>query len=351
VLIIDDSAAVCRILARELSACRGIAAEGRNAGPDGIRRLLEQEQFDVVVLDMDMPGQDGPALLGCLAEQQPVAVIVMSSVVTPLNQTAVRALEKGAVYAVHKPGGGFPVEETVGELSRLIREAAAVPVRRLYEAARRLEESGIAGRKVLRVPAVRYDAEGLVVAGASAGGVGALEELCSGFTAGFPPVLAVTGLPEYFTASFAERLGSMCMLRVKEAENGEVISGGTVYLVPGGCCMTVGMSGRGRTVRVMRKPAGRHPVDLLFRSAAGAGGRNCTGVLLSGTGGDGARGMMAVRSAGGMTIVPDAETCPVYDTPARALALGAVREIIPLPKIADRIAQENLSRIPVVRKE
>jgi two-component system, chemotaxis family, protein-glutamate methylesterase/glutaminase len=344
VLVVDDSPAVCDILSRKLSSYPGITAEGLSGYPYTVRQRIRPGDFDVIVLDMDMPGTDGLRVLAYIMKYNPVPVIVMSSLVTPDNQTVVQALELGAVDAVHKPGGPFSVEESVGELCRKIREAAGVSVWRLSTASRRLYRfEGDTGT----VPCMLQQntvSDRLVVVGASTGGVMALEKLFGRFTTGFPPVLAVIRMPVYFTAPLAKRLDKMCEPRVKEAQNGEKIVSGTIYIAPGGSRMKVTASDG---VRILSITCGtglsgkRHPVDALFASAAETDGKKCTAVLLTGTGCDGARGMKAVRDSGGYTIAQDEESCIVYDMPAKAVALGAVCEVAPLDKIADAIAIRN----------
>lgn len=304
VLIIDDSAAVCSILTRELSAYGEIIVAGTAGSPYTARNAVENTDFDVVILDMEMPRVDALAFFRYLVKRRAVPVIVMSSFVTPENEAAVQALEQGAVYAVHKPGGPFSVEEFVGELYREIREAPAVSAERLYESARRLEalELNAVTERRRRQAGGAPDSR-LTVVGAATGGVMAFEELFTQFAAGEPPVLAVIRLPGYVTAPLAERLDRMCTLHVKEAEDGEKLERGTIYLAPGGRCMTVAPAGSGRIVRITggmgRKEEG-HPVDKLFVSAAETAGRDCTAVLLGGAGGDGERGIKAVREAGGV---------------------------------------------------
>ncbi|HAH61592.1 MAG TPA: hypothetical protein DCL73_05800 [Treponema sp.] len=290
VLIIDDSAAVRSILTRELSAYEEITVTGAAGSPYAARDAVEHTDFDVVILDIDMPRLDGLAFIGYLAERRPVPVIVMSSFVTPGNRSAVQALEKGAVYAVHKPGGPFSVEEFVGELYREIREAAMVSVQRLYDAARRLESSGLneTGRIKRSPVSSRLQPDGacdgrLTVVGVTTGGVAAFEELFTQFAEGRQPVAAVIRLPEYVTAQLAERLDGMCGLHVKEAEDGEKPAAGTVYIAPGGRCMTVAAAGSERRLRIARgmgQSGEAHPVDELFTSAAETYGKGCTAILV-----------------------------------------------------------------------
>ncbi|MFA6858074.1 MAG: chemotaxis protein CheB, partial [Treponema sp.] len=246
VLIIDDSSVVCSMLSRELSAYREISAEGIPCDPYSARNKIIEGGFDVLLLDIDMRKINGLALLKGIMKLVFVPVIVMSSLITPGNQTVVQALELGAVDAAYKPGGPFHVEETVSELYRKIQEASVVPVWKLCAAARRLNDFVRNKRTTEHVKPLNSAADnGLVVIGTSTGGVLALEELLTGFSSVFPPVLVVTHMPAHFTAAFARRLDRLYSFHVKEAEDGEKPVQGTVYLSPGGSSMSAARAGSG----------------------------------------------------------------------------------------------------------
>ncbi|MFA6857527.1 MAG: chemotaxis-specific protein-glutamate methyltransferase CheB [Treponema sp.] len=342
VFIVDDSAAVRGILSRELSATREIEVIGTSGDPYAV---LKNRAFDVLLLDIEMSQTDGLAFLEYLMKFAPVPVIVMSSLVTPDSYAAVRALELGAVDAAHKPGGPLSVEDNIVELCRKIREAAAVQVWKLCSILNRLNKSVMNIRAVRNIhPSVSAADRALVVVGTSTGGVPVLESLLTRFTYGFPPVLVVICMPEHFTASFAKRLDQLCEFTVKEAQNGTVILPRTIYIAPGGFGMEVDTTGTDRIIRItgrQKVSRRRRPVDILFRSAAKTQGKNCTAILLTGSGCDGALGMKAVRNAGGWTIAQNEESSIVYDMPGKAVALGAACEVIPLNEIAEHIGIRN----------
>jgi len=233
VLVVNDSSVVRNMLARELSACRGIEAAGTAWDPEG-RSLLEADNAGVIVLDIDMRDTHGLSLLEYVVKRHPLPVIALSSFVSSDDIAPVLSLERGAVGVARKPGGAFSVRKTIEELSVLIRSVSGIPpqtIRRLSTVQvvpsfsseafflNRSREKNCGGR--------------LIVAGASTGGVTAFEQFLPRCAPDCPPVLAVTGLPDYVTPLFVKRLSKLCRMRVKEAENGEMLLPGTVYVAPG----------------------------------------------------------------------------------------------------------------------
>ncbi|MCK9170557.1 MAG: response regulator [Treponema sp.] len=348
VLIMGDSSVVCSMLSRELSAYREISAEGISCNPYSARDKIKEDEIDVLLLDIDMRNMNGLALLKSITKLTLVPVIVMSSLITSGDQTVVQALELGAVDAACKPGGPFPVKETVGDLYRKIQGASAVSVWKFYKTAHRLNDFFRNKKNAEPVKLLNPAADNsFVVIGTSTGGVLALEELFSGFSSVFPPVFVVTHMPPGVTASLAGRLDRLYAFHVKEAQDGENPVKGTVYLSPGWSTMLVDRSDTGTVIRIKnRYAAGNnecHTADMLFMSAAESAGKNCIAVLLTGTGVDGAAGMKAVHDAGGWTIVQDKRTCIVYDMPGTAVTLGVVSEILPINEIAERIEKKTTS--------
>jgi len=348
VLIVDDSAIVRDILSRELSGCPEIEVAGTAGDPFVARNKIENEPIDVITLDIEMPRMDGLTFLRYLMKYKPLPVIVVSSLVSTNNPAAIQALELGAVDIVHKPGGPFSVGDIIDDLCHKIREAASCPMSRLSSASERLVTDTRNFSPVSHTLSHISTTNRLAVIGASTGGTIALEELFTHFTPDFPPALAVIHMPERFTASFAERLDSLCVLHVKEAENGETVMPGTIYIAPGGYHMLVTTSGASRIIRIKNGPKlfGQRPaVDVLFQSAAETIGKNCIASLLTGMGRDGAAGMKAIRDAGGYTIAQDEESCIVFGMPKEAIALGGACEVTPLDKIAGSILTHNKSII------
>ena len=344
VLVVDDSAIVRDILSHRLSESYDIEVTGTASDPFVARGKLEAGDYDVMTLDIEMPRMDGLTFLKYLMKYKPMPVIIVSSIADASSRAAVEALELGAVDVVHKPGGSLSVETLVEELKARIREAAVTPVSKLLGASQSL-------LKTISLPAAKGNTlsrirttNKLVVVGASTGGTIAMEELFPRFTADFPPVLAVIHMPEHFTASFAQRLDGICELHVKEAEDGETVMPGTIYIAPGGYHMIVASSGAKRMIRIKNGPKlfGQRPaVDVLFKSAAETAGRNCIAALLTGMGKDGAAGMKEIRNAGGYTIAQDEASCIVFGMPKEAIALGGACEVTPLDAIAASILRNN----------
>jgi two-component system, chemotaxis family, protein-glutamate methylesterase/glutaminase len=342
VLVVDDSAAVRAMLLRELSACEGITACSAGNVHEA-EAVLEEGCIDVVTLDMGMPYMDSLSFLAGLMEKEPVPVIAMSSLAAQDRESAVEALELGAAGVVHKPGGPFSVEDVIGELEGMIRSAAVLPAGSVTAVSRRLKARAETAVWKGRLPPVHWT-DGIIAAGAGEGGVPAFEALFMHLPPDFPPVLAVIHMPEDFTGSFAGRLDRLCAVHVKLASDGEDVLPGTVYLAPGGHVMQVGKQGTRRVLRIrsMHDQGGlSSAADVLFISAAAAAGSRCTAVLLTGAGADGARGMKAVRDAGGFTIAQDEATSLFFDMPRHALSLGAVCQSAPLSSIPLLIAQKN----------
>ena len=188
--------------------------------------------------------------------------------------------------------------------------------------------------------ALRGSGNRCIFIGASTGGTEAIKEVLQGLPASMPPILIVQHMPEMFTGSFARRLDSVCALRVKEAEDGELLTAGTAYLAPGHSHLSVRRNGGGLVCSLSRaEPVNRHrpSVDVLFRSAAEQVGASAIGVLLTGMGKDGAQGLLQMRRSGAWTIAQDQASCVVYGMPREAAMIGAAREVASLVEIGSRI--------------
>lgn len=186
----------------------------------------------------------------------------------------------------------------------------------------------------------------MIFIGASTGGTEAIKEVLLALPPTAPPVLVVQHMPEIFTGSFARRLDGLCQLKVKEAEDGEPVEPGCVYLAPGHSHLAIRRAGGFHCSLSRAEPVNRHrpSVDVLFQSAALHVGPSAIGVLLTGMGKDGAKGLLAMREAGAWTIAQDHDSCVVYGMPREAAAIGAVREVVPLKDIAPRILHQILVR-------
>ena len=340
VLVVDDSAVVRELLTHRLSAVEDIEVVA--ASPDAYiaRRHIVNLQPDVITLDIEMPRMDGITFLRYLMKSYPMPVIIVSSLLEGSNHLAMEAMEAGAVDLVPKPGGPFSVEEVIDLLTTKIRAASKVNFSSLRSIIRsgagKPASRGTDSRVFSRFKATRK----LIAVGASTGGTVALERLFRAFGSDMPPVLTVIHMPQGFTKAFADRLDGLCDVRVKEAEGGETLRDGTVYIAPGNEHMELRGRGTDMIVRLHRKEKVhncRPSVDVLFHSVAETMGANTCGVILTGMGRDGAEGLRAIKDRGGHTIAQDEATSIVFGMPKEAIDIGAVHDVCSLDAIAGRI--------------
>lgn len=336
VLVVDDSALVRRVLTEELGRFDDVEVVGSAVDPYVARDRIVQLQPDVVTLDIEMPRMDGLSFLQKLMKYHPMPVVVVSSLTPENSEMAMRALALGAVEVVPKPGGVYSIPDVGGQLVRAIRAAAASRVTPTQDVADASDAPPVAFRTSERV----------VVIGASTGGVRAVETVLHGMGAGCPGIVIVQHMPTTFTEPFARRLASVCPADVREARDGDDVVPGLALVAPGGRHLLLARSGARYVVRVKDGPRvhyQRPSVDVLFNSAARAAGASAVGVLLTGMGSDGARGMLAMRQAGAHTIAEAEESCVVFGMPRAAIELGGASEVQPLGRIA-RAALAALSR-------
>jgi len=339
VFIVDDSAIVREILAERLSRYPDIEVVGTAVDPYVARDKLEKIDVDVITLDIEMPRMDGLTFLRQLMAHYPRPVIIVSSLAKDSSPAAIKALELGAVDVVPKPGGPFSVEDVIDLLADRILAAGKLDMAKLSAGVTRLSAKGSV------TPKKSYLAElaatnKLVAIGASTGGTIALEFLFRDWEASFPPTVAVIHMPERFTALFAARLNELSQATIKEAEDGEILRQGTVYIAPGNFHLTVRTRGTERFARIVSGPKvcnQRPAVDPLFFSVAEQIGKNATGVLLTGMGRDGARGLLAMRESGAFTIAQDEISSIVWGMPKEAIDLGAAASVLALDEIVPRL--------------
>jgi two-component system chemotaxis response regulator CheB len=304
---------------------------------------------DVIVLDVEMPRMDGITFLRKLMAEHPTPVIICSTLTEQGARTTVEALAAGAVAIVTKPKLGLKqfLTESSNELVTAVRTAALANVKRL--AARSAPPITVAARNTADVilaaggpRAMTQTTDRVVAIGTSTGGTQALEAVLTALSATSPGLAIVQHMPEKFTAAFAERLNSLCKIRVKEAENNDRLIQGTALIAPGGRHLLVKRSGAQYFVEVVDGPlVSRHrpSVDVLFRSVAKAAGANAMGIIMTGMGDDGARGMKEMMDAGAHTVGQDEQSCVVYGMPKEAVRHGGVREVASLEKIPEIITR------------
>jgi two-component system chemotaxis response regulator CheB len=346
VMIVDDSAVVRQTMSDILSSDPGIEVVATANDPFQAAARLKEILPDVITLDVEMPRMDGLTFLQKIMSQHPMPVVMCSSLTEMGSDTALRALEYGAVDIVTKPRMGtkqFLEESKVriidavkaaaqARLSPIHRPSMHVPPKLTADAM--LAKADIANRAMIQTT------EKVVVVGASTGGTEALRIFLEAFPADSPGIVIVQHMPENFTASFANRLNELCHISVKEAANNDTIVRGRALIAPGNHHMLLKRSGARYYVEIKDGPlVSRHrpSVDVLFRSAARYAGKNCVGVILTGMGDDGARGMLEMKEAGAYNIAQDEATSVVYGMPKEALKLGGVDKVMPLQNITREI--------------
>jgi two-component system chemotaxis response regulator CheB len=343
VLVIDDSAVVRQVAKAILEATGGFAVDVA-ADPLIAMKKMEKRRPDVILLDIEMPRMDGLTFLRKLMSEDPIPVVVCSAVAGRGTETALRALEEGAVEIVTKPRAA--VHEYFNESTELLTDAIRAAAhakcrRRLALAPPAPRSAGIpAGRSAGFQPARK-----LVAIGASTGGTEALREILEALPADGPGIVIVQHMPEVFTAAFANRLNQTCRMEVKEAAEGDVITAGRALIAPGSHHVHVVREGGEYRIRLSDGPlVSRHrpSVDVLFRSVAESAGPHALGLILTGMGDDGAAGLLAMRQAGATTLAQDEATSIVFGMPKAAIGRGAVDMVHPLPRLAAAILSRSM---------
>lgn len=337
VMIVDDSAIVRKVFTEELSKERGIEVVGTAPDPYVARDKIVKLKPDVITLDIEMPRMDGITFLKKLMKYYPLPVIIVSSLTSKGGKLALEAIESGAVEVLSKPGAAYSVGDMKQQLADKIRAAASVRV------SRQSDDGAVQGSTVeISSRALKETTNKVIAIGASTGGTEALKKVLCRFPPTIPGVVVVQHMPANFTTAFAARLNELSAIEVKEAADGDAVLPGRALIAPGNFHMLLRRSGARYYVCVKTGPMVCHQrpaVDVLFKSTAQYAGANAVGVILTGMGSDGARGMVKMREAGAKTIGQDEASCVVYGMPKEAVKMGAVEIVAPL----DRIAQETIN--------
>lgn len=336
VLIVDDSSVVRSVLSRELAKDPGIAVVGTAQDPLIASEKIEQLHPDVLTLDMELPRMDGLTFLRGLMRHHPLPVIIVSAFTPKGSKLAMDALELGAVEIIQKPNVAFGVGEMAAELAVKIKVAAGA---RVAAPAPVMPSVGVP-RGAARPSAREAVTNKIIAMGASTGGTQALQSVLTHLPAEIPPILIVQHMPEGFTRTFAERLNSLCPFEVKEGAHGDAVIPGRAIVAPGGKHMELARHGGRLVIELNEGPkvARQRPsVEVLFQSVARVSGAQAVAVIMTGMGGDGAEGMLALKQAGAQTIAQDEQSCVVFGMPKEAIRLGGVNHVVPLAQIPDMI--------------
>ena len=341
VLIVDDSAVVRQALTEILSSDPAIEVMATASDPYVAAEKLQAGIPDVITLDIEIPRMDGLTFLQKLMAQHPVPVVICSSLAESGCDTTLRALELGAVEVITKPKLGTRqfLEEARIHICDVVKAAAGVRPQR-SRAVHSVAQPKLTADAMLAKPtghAMIQTTERIIAVGASTGGTEALRVFLEAFPIDCPGMVIVQHMPEKFTAAFARRLDSICTIQIKEAEDGDTVIRGRALIAPGNRHTLLKRSGARYYVEVKDGPlVSRHrpSVDVLFRSAARYAGSNAVGVIMTGMGDDGARGMAEMAEAGATNLAQDEETCVVFGMPAEAIKRGGVHKVLPLENLA-----------------
>ncbi len=340
VLLVDDSAVVRQVLQSILDSEPDIEVIGAASDPIFALEKLTREWPDVIVLDVEMPRMDGITFLKKIMSEHPTPVVICSSLTEKGAETTVQALSAGAVEIITKPQIGLKrfLQESSGELVAAVRAASHANVRRLSNSPAMKIPTKLNADAILPPAnhAMAQTTERIVAIGTSTGGTQALEVVLTALPRVCPGIVIVQHMPEKFTASFAARLNGLSQIEVREAKNNDRVIPGCALIAPGGKHMLLKRSGAYYHVEVVDGPlVNRHrpSVDVLFRSVAKFAGKNATGIIMTGMGDDGARGLKEMFDAGAATVAQDEASCVVFGMPKEAIKLGGAKRIMPLTEI------------------
>lgn len=338
VLVVDDSALVRSLLAEIIRDTPDMVLVG--AAPDAYvaRDMVNQFVPDVITLDIEMPRMDGLAFLEKLMAARPTPVVMISTLAEEGAEATLRALELGAVDYIPKPklGVSSGIREYADLIVEKIRAAASIKVKPLVKKDR---PETTDAQKIL-TSSKFMSTEKIIAIGASTGGTEAIKDLLVQLPAAVPGIVMTQHMPAGFTRTYAERLNKLTRLHVVEAKGGERILPGHAFLAPGGFHLLVVRSGADYLLKLSEsEPVHRHrpAVDVMMESVALAGGKNVVGILLTGMGKDGAKGMLDIRNHGGYTFAQDEASCVVYGMPKEAVLCGAVDQTVELDKMGSAL--------------
>jgi two-component system chemotaxis response regulator CheB len=347
VYVVDDSAVVRQALQHMLAGQPDIELIGSAPNPMIAMPAIQKNRPDVLLLDIEMPGMDGLTFLRQIMAGTPIPTVICSTLSEHGSKVALDALAAGAVAVMAKPKLGLKqfLDDSRREMIQTLKAAALAKPRQ------RVTPVGVAVLNSAKTTALRapvlsgvhaFAMNKPVVLGSSTGGTQAIECVLMSLPADAPGIAITQHMPEKFTAMYAKRLDGICAMNVREAKDGDRLERGVVLIAPGGLHMQLRKAAGQYFVHVVDgPPVNRHKpsVDVLFKSAAECGGHDVLGIIMTGMGDDGARGMKQLHDGGARTIAQNEETCVVFGMPKEAIKLQAVDDILPLESIARAIMQ------------
>ncbi|MEW6514906.1 MAG: chemotaxis response regulator protein-glutamate methylesterase [Pseudomonadota bacterium] len=349
VMLIDDSAVVRQVNRETLEKAPDIEVIGVAADPLYALEKMKLAWPDVLVIDIEMPRMDGLTFLKKIMAEHPTPTVVCSSLAEKGAAATMEALAAGALAIITKPKLGVKqfLQDAANDLVSAVRAAARANIRRMVPEASalpglrpKLTADAVLAAQAAGMRAMAETTDKVIAIGTSTGGTQALEAVLTKLPAVTSGIVIVQHMPEKFTAMFADRLNSLCALEVREACDGDRVLPGRALIAPGGRHMMLKRSGAQYYVAVADGPVvNRHKpsVDVLFRSVAQVAGRNALGIIMTGMGDDGARGIKEMHDAGAQTVAEDESTCVVFGMPKVAIDLGGVDKVVPLNLIPQEI--------------
>jgi two-component system chemotaxis response regulator CheB len=344
VFVVDDSAVVRQALAHMLAGNAEVELVGSAPNPLLAMDQIRRTQPDVLLLDIEMPGMDGLTFLRQIMSSSPIPTVICSTLSTQGSRVALEALSAGAVSVIAKPRLGLKqfLDDSRRELIQNLKMAARSRPRVRASQADPAAAAALAGKAPILGAVHAFAINKPVVIGSSTGGTQALEMVLTNLPADAPGIAITQHMPEKFTAMYAQRLNTICAMNVREAKDGDRLERGLALIAPGGLHMQLRKSNGQYYAHVADgPPVNRHKpsVDVLFKSAAECAGADVLGIIMTGMGDDGARGMKVLHDGGARTIAQNEETCVVFGMPKEAIKLQAVDDILPLEQIARAILQ------------
>lgn len=346
VILIDDSAVVRQVNRETLEREPDIEVIAACADPLYALEKMKLVWPDVIVTDIEMPRMDGLTFLKKIMAEHPTPTVVCSSLAEKGAAATMEALAAGALAIITKPKMGVKqfLQESGDDIVSAVRAAARANMRHVAPSAAvlrpKLSVDAMLAAQAASTRAMAETTDKVVAIGTSTGGTQALEAVLTRLPRVTTGIVVVQHMPEKFTAMFAERLNGLCEIEVREAQDGDRVLTGRALIAPGGRHMMLKRSGAQYYVEVKDGPVvNRHKpsVDVLFRSVAQVAGRNALGIIMTGMGDDGARGMREMHDAGALTIAEDESTCVVFGMPKVAIDMGGVDKIVPLDQIPQEI--------------